>query len=564
MSALRLAILLAAISSVLACGDASLEALTADTGGRPTELCVDDSECAAGESCQFGLCVDPEPRAVVVSLGIEPPDYRDDLVRQQVTDLRVTLGSGIPDFELSRPIRVNGAVVYDDASGAPVSATVRFRGTSGIPGEAYSANTHTVSGGTDFEIELPPGTYDVTIIDDRPDAGRIIRRAIEVSPDAARARPCDNDRICQSESLVLPAPTSYVRIYGSLSRSTPQLLPVEGARIYAVSVDGRFESTDDITDESGRFNLLVPPGLDAVELRIRPADGEWVPTLTFPPITPVADQSTDLALSYGPWPDPLPYAVVVQPPGGAEGIASVIVTARAQRELVVTVGDQLSTVDARYEARAASDAFLSGEGVVLDLPAGPAVLSVLAGDGSFSPVVASIDVSEMGPSELIPNVIEPLPRGELSGAVVIARSGIAVEGAVVSASFLGTETVPAIEFGVPDGLLDATGETDASGRFVLPLVHGLWRLVVEAPESVGAARFDEVDVYVDGTSRFDVALQGAGAASGRVLDYLGRPVVGATVQAWSVEGETSRVLWRSTTDADGFYRLVLAGELGVP
>lgn len=560
MSARRLAGVLLATLLTAACADATLEALDALDGGTPSEACRMDEQCGAGQSCQFGLCVDPEPRTVVLSLGIEPPDYRDDLVRQQVTGLQVTLGTEIPDYQLSRPIRVNGALVYDDGSGAPVSATVRFRGTSGIPGEAYSANTHTVSGGTDFEIELPPGTYDVTIIDDRPDAGRIIRRAVQISPDAPRARPCEDNRVCQSESLVLPAPSSYVRVYGSLSRSTPQLLPVEGARMYAVSVDGRFESTDDITDESGRYDLLVPPGLEAVELRMRPSDGEPIPTLTFPPFTPSEEQSTDLALSFGPWPDLQPFLLDVNVPADWSAGASVVVAARAQRELVVTVGDQLSRVEARYDVRAAGDSFESDAGIVLALPEGPALVSVLAGDASFSPVLATVEVPASGTPSAGPLVVEPGPRGTLSGAVVIERSGVAVPGAVVIAQYLGSELVPASEFGVPEGLFDASGETDEFGRFSMPLVEGLWRLIVEAPESVGAARFDQVDVVVDSESRFDVALQSAGATSGRVVDYLGRPVVGATVQAWLVEETSSRVLWRSTTDADGFYRLVLGAE----
>lgn len=556
----RLSLLLLLLALAVGCASADgLGALVQTDAGTPDPPCSSDADCAAGESCRFGICVDPEPRTLTLSLEIEPPDYRDDLVRQQVTGLPVTLGTSLPDYEMGRPIRVQGAVVYDDASGAPVSATVRFRGTSGIPGQAFSANTRTETGGTDFAIDLPPGVYDITVIDDRADAGRIVRRGVVVSPDAARARPCDESgRICQSESIVLPAPSGYIRVHGTLARSTPQLLPVAGARVYAVSRDGRFESTDDVTDETGAFDLLIAAGSDVVDVHMRPAGDEPLPSLTFPALQLAPDAPNDVALTFGPWPDLLPLPVAVTLPSGAGEGASVSIAARSERTMQVSIGERMETVDARFEARALTDPLEMSRAWVVPVPSGPLTISVLPGDRSFSPVAVSLEVPSLALPALEPVEIAPSALSRLEGTVVVDRTGAPVPGAVVSATYVGTPDVDAVAFGVPEGLLDVTAETDALGVFAMPVARGRWRITVDAPEAVGAARYEAATIELGEPTQLNVAMARGGAASGRIVDYDGRPVAGATVRAWRVEGASSVLLWQSTTDTDGVYRLVLA------
>jgi hypothetical protein len=544
--------------ALAACGgDFAVADYTAvDAGGTPA--CTVATDCGAGEECQFGVCVPESSEQVVVSLDIRPPEFRTDLVRQQITGLPVRLGTEIPDFELARPIVVNGSIAYDDGSGVPVQATVRFRGVSGIPGEAYSANTRTDTGGSDFVIELPPGLYDVTVIDDRQDVGRIIRRGVTISPEAQRARPCD-DRICQAESFVVPAPQSYVRVQGQLSRRAPSLVPVEGARISAVSADGRFESTDDVTDAGGVFDLLVPPGLDAIEFRMRADDGFLLPTLVFPAVAPPAEEGAPIDLVIGPWDGVIELGGVI---GGATELVETPILLAARVERVVTAGvlGAETEVTARYDLPLGAVTADGSGAFALSLPVGTTELLAVPADGSLEPGLARIDTLALIESEATSASIEfrMRPPVRLTGEVFATFTGDVTPDATVEATWIGPLDA---EWGpVPAAALDRRTTANALGAYTLDLPRGRWQLAADAPAGTGTARWVRELAEVRDDAVLDIALPTAGVARGRVLDNQRQPVAGATIQAWVEVDGTPQLIWRTLTNDEGVYDLLLPAD----
>lgn len=543
------------------CGGADAEA-----GARDPNACMVDDDCPATLRCQFGVCSSTESRSVLVSIEIAPPAFRPELVRTQLTDIDVTLGSTLPVARLEPPIRLSGAIAYDDAAGAAVSATVRFRGVSGIPGESYSANARTASGGSDFEIELPPGLYDVTIIDDRIDAGRVIRKGVRVAADAPRARPCDDGGICQNESFVVPAPESYVRIRGRLERETPIVTAVSGARIDAVSVDGRFESTHDVTDAEGVFDLFVPPDSGEVLLRMRPELDERIPRMEFPAIAVpgMRGDVTEVAIRFGPWPDPVEFPLVLPwvPDAAADEdpySTPVVVLAQAELPLSVEVNGVSAEASARYEHRVEPDAVDGSGTFVVAVPRAQTTVTALALDGAHDPAVTTVDGATLVGSDLAPAplALETVPRSTVVGSVYSEATGVAVGGALVRATLLRLASVDVATLGAPSGLLDAATESSGDGSYDLRLLDGTYRFDVEPSDDSVTARLLLDGVEVAGGGRVDLELADAGVVLGLVVDPAGEPVPGCQVQAWSSADTGSVLLWEGVTDADGTYRLLL-------
>ncbi|MFB6263159.1 MAG: carboxypeptidase-like regulatory domain-containing protein, partial [Bradymonadaceae bacterium] len=86
----------------------------------------------------------------------------------------------------------------------------------------------------------------------------------------------------------------------------PDVRNVEGARVYAVSADGRFTSTVDRTDGSGRFSLRYPPDTGPYDIRVeRAGPTDWIPRTTFDDAITADNQSPRLEpLDLGEFPGP--------------------------------------------------------------------------------------------------------------------------------------------------------------------------------------------------------------------------------------------------------------------
>jgi len=549
---LWLAIALVALAALSSCAGGLDDASSFEA----TDLCETDEDCPTAFTCQFGICAEEPGASYSIGLSITPPDFRPDLAGQQVTGVPVTLGTALPDYVLARPVQLSGIIAYDADDAPAVRADVRFRATSGVPGQAFATNVHTAPDGRVFTATLPPGIYDVTIIDDRPDVARVVRRGVNIGVDGAAGGPCPTDDPCQSSVFIVPAPERYVRVDGTLSRQTPRIEPVEGARVFARTVDERYTSTAAVTDVAGGFSLLVPPTDGEWRIHVEPDTDAPVPSGTFEPFTLQSDATgAEIALGFGELGDPVTVQGVVTGPSDR----TVLVTARTTFGPAAVEPGALAFEGGSGEVEVVVEPDANG---AFELKLVPGTWAITA-----APIDASVGVAEPIEVEVIAG--EPAAPIELAltepiavtGRIVAPDGTTPVPNATVEARFTSAWGTSNASYGVADALWTSTTATEEDGTWGLPLARGQWDLTVGPPDNLGYASWTtEIEVRDDGVVG-DIALVEAGVVSGRILDEDATPIAGARVAGWQIVDGTSRLLDEAVTNDDGFWRLVLPARL---
>ncbi len=519
--------------------------------------CEVDGDCPDGFTCQFGICAEEQAKQLTIGLLIQPPAFRSNLSALHVTEMAVTLGEPLPDYALRPPVSVNGFVLFSavaPAIGEPVSAELRFVNTQGIPGDEFEASVRTDPTTGGYAIELPPGVYTASVRPDREDVSRTNVFGIEIR------RPVTNDEEhSEFRPFNLPAPEQYVRVAGRVERDA---LPVEGvaeARVFALTTDGRFETTVDVTGDDGYFIVFAPPSDTEYVFHVRPdGDDGDVPTAVYEPVSIPPDAlSFDLSLRTGTWAEPVSVPFRVESSDG-DPIPDAVVIARTALEPSTGVVDgEPGIVDGHYEVRVDSAAI--AEDGTFELAVAPGRSTVYAASldaehGLAAPVLLAVDTT-LEPVEPVRLVVEQ--RHPVSGSVVTS-AGTPVAEVDLALELVSTSTRPLDRYGVPSQLFGASGRTDEDGRFQVAAQPGQYRATAVPPEQLGHARTTvDLEVGRGMVEGFTVELPDAGVVSGRVLDDLNEPLAGATVQAFAVDGSSATLIGLSVADADGTYRVVL-------
>lgn len=534
---IRLLIALSAVAFFLGCSSAEDNA-----AGLSNDLCA-EMTCEAGFTCQFGICVEDQvvETRLSIALLIAPPSFREDLSELHVSRLPVTLGESLPAYGLQPPATVEGVVLFNATEqdvATPVAGDVRFRSQSGLPGFEFEASTRIDAGGQ-YSIQVPLGTYDVSVIPARPDLSRSIARGVTVGS-ASEFKPFN-----------VLAPEQYDIISGVVERNSGTVGPVAGARVFAVSEGGEHETTVDVTDESGQFIVFAPPSDNPYEFHVRPTeDSEWVPSAVFEPVAP--ELGTDLRLWVGDFPELVPIDVTVATTDGAP-VQDVAVSVRSEIE---PGAGSPALVSAYYSTLILSDDVDEDGGFTVNLP--PVRTEFYAAPlstelGPAQPVIMAID-EDGGELEL---VVEQ--RHLIEGFVSGASGNNPVNGVSVVASWVASDTQPLSRYPLPQSVFAAATTSGEDGRFSFRVPPGNWTVEFAPPLDAGFGYAREVvGVGRESVNGFNAQLPDSGAVQGRVQDSEGAPLAGASIQAFSLEDGEAILIGEASTDADGLYRLVLA------
>jgi hypothetical protein len=534
--------------------------------GRPIG-CLSDADCAVDESCQFGLCSPVEPTELAVSLQFSPPDYRSDLVAQQVVNVPIRIGQSLPDFALAAPVRVSGAVSYSGISGLVGSADVRLRRVDGIPGQEFATNVTTSRNSGTFSVLLPPGFYDITVAPEYANLPRYQVRNVEVGTLGVNACPEDSSTFCQLWSFALPAPEDHVALRGVVERRIDGMnMPVAGARVSAASADGSIVTTEAVTDTSGAFVVFVPPRDQNYVFTVRRSQdssgGELsldLPVLEFSPyeFSREADDAR-VVLSIGDLALPARVTGRVMARDGTGTANAVVLIHGRQEASPLEPGAQHVTQSVLSRTLTSED--LSAEGDFhAELP--PGRYEVIAAGTEPATGVSSVADLTIGPGDVS-------YRGgpvelQLSGSVAVSGTIVHDQrapqsGVTVSAELLEIDARPAELFPVTRALFGQTVESSADGSFEMQLAPGTYSLVAVPAAESGLARTSGV-LVVDGIHATpELRLEPGGAVAGRIISVDGTPIAGATVEAWTTDPTNPALIDRAVADERGQYRLVIA------
>jgi len=531
--------------------------------------CTSDLDCDANASCQGGVCGDVSSTEISIGLRILPPEFRSDLVRQQVTDVPARIGYALPDYSLSQPIQLSGFLAYDDTSTSdPVVADIRLRAVTGIRGLHYATNVRTIGEESVFAVSLPPGQYDVTIIPDRANVPQsTFRREVRARGSSTN---CPTDVLCQSEVFVLPAPGRYERLQGALFQRTPQLVPVAGARVFATSDARTFESTSALTDESGNFTLFVHPEASDLTFHVRPTENARIPSAEFVTIEmPDSENRDRIDLWLGDWSRVIDVEGQVRSADGRP-VADALVSARMTIEAADEASGGVTTQSGSFTQRIGPESIASDGAFRLQLPPGDYTITAASMDGTRG-LAGPLQLSLASPSNLpiadretdaprdapIDPINLTLPSPVSFSAIIVDAKGVPLPGVILVADLVRVNELDIESYGVPAAAFAAATETDHDGRLELPLVPGDYRLTLTSDKTTPRTR-DEVWLSVTSDVRDKViVLRTGGLVSGRVTDANGAPLPGATVEAYLSMDDVPRLIGTAVTDESGTYRLPL-------
>lgn len=227
----------------------------------PSALCQQDSECPGEQICAQNICTIAQARETR-RLGFTfIPENSSSFLPQRTMQLDVAPGDQL-DFVLEQSIVVEGEISLADSPNIIQRGTIVFE-PAGNADNLLRHQTSIQPSGR-FDIELLPGTYDVTFVSAESDLPNRRWLGIEIG-NAATSLP-----------LTLPSRNKLVTINGTITHRDPDLgpqsapLPVEGARVLAVAADGT-TSTAGVTDERGRYQIQVWEDTGANSLSIGPS-----------------------------------------------------------------------------------------------------------------------------------------------------------------------------------------------------------------------------------------------------------------------------------------------------
>jgi hypothetical protein len=568
LSASLLGLVLAAlVASANGCGEGA-EMSTSRAGAE----CVDDDACGGGAFCVGGVCnVTRAP--VRITLRVDPPEFRSDLVRELLPDQRIAFGDQLAPIALGPPVRLQGIVRWDDddATLGPLAADVVVRSTV-ESGGSFAANVRVNTTNGRFDLDVPPGRYDIVVLPDRTNVPRRVFNDFVVRREDADGS-CGGERLCIFAAFVVPAPGRYVRLQGELLQQTPQLLPMEGVRVWATSEDGRLLSTSTNTDMDGRFTLFAPPTDAAWRFLVSTGDGPRIPSASFELLDPGAiDADGDIQLWANDW--SRRYRVYGKVTNvSTELLDRLVITGRQRLEPGPLDQAALEVLDGTDDVRVDGATIAADGTFALDLLPGRYLFEAACSDGTcLSPAPVRVDVDTS--SEPIqwndaPSITPPssfdTPLFEVPIAIQAPVEGLVwvqqrpIRGARVEAELVRSAEDAPTRLSLDSSVLNQATETDEEGRWRLELLPGRWTFRVTPPADGPPLPVWETTYRVEPSTRTLPPFEplAGGSFTGTVVTANGVSLAGAPVEAWLLIGDTRRSLGRTRSAEDGFFRFII-------
>jgi hypothetical protein len=512
--------------------------------GPPVDRCLGAVDCGDGQTCLEGICVPVlGPGPGVISAEVTPP-RGSGYVTTQLLAVDLSEIEDALSLSFSLPVPTDYELAVLDAVGAPVAADLLLFGGARIPGRTLALQTF-LDAGQRARTAMLAGLYTARI---RPLALEL--PGVEVRGFNVRAQPT---RVLKEFRL----PSTYRRLFGEVTSSVDSRRKLAGVRVRATSIGSGLLSTEAITDEQGRYLLLLPETDDAFfRLRADPPASEqpaWSAEETVR-VSRDADREYDLPLE--PVTESVRGTLRLQILGvGADGSPEPI-----RRATVTLTSTRSTAVDPPvHRVSGATDG--SGD-LVVDGPMGSTTrvpvlkaryqVEVVPPAGApFAANSQVLDLTGAGPGFVLDQQLKVQPRVRVSGTIV-ADEGVGVDAASV-------ELIP-----LEPRLRAQSTSTDLQGRFEVRLDPGRYLLVARPERAVISGQVLALttrEVRVEDGA--ELILPELGLAPGVVVTGLvrgardGAPLAGATVELFLPRAGQQLSLGRAESSADGTFTLVL-------
>ncbi|GEM_PF-4756742 len=488
------------------------------SGGAQSSKAEEWPVCGVDGDCEGALVCDGLALLCVASgrwqyrgmLRLLPPAGEAGIQPEVFSSVELDTGK-LANFTMEPALRVVGRVFVEGnplAAVGQVDVTVvaveksgglesQYHAENGLPEGAPGSSGSWGDGSFEF-LARPNRLYDIYVRLPEFSAHNIpvyhVRRAFTPST--------TSDPSLVAMDLSVPAPGSYVSVSGRLTwkggAGRGEGEPLVGAKVLGFDVEGGDVSSTGVTDEDGRFVLLVQPPVEqqgveyTIQVRSSGAN-ETVPEHVVGRVEVAGDQDLgDIVIGM----DLTPRDVVVSlelSEGEAEELVGA--TLRAEGDF----GDY---------GRIVVERVLQGSSwSSIRLPAGLYSLSLTPPSSSvwaatWRTLTVSLPDGPAGSQAPLQVQLPMVKRGAVSG-VVRSGSGRAVAGASVMAyrygAAYGDGAQPvAVTYSV------FSGTTDAQGAYRLPMDTGRYLFVVDPPAAYGLPRAMYWDVVV--TGRLDLPL----------------------------------------------------------
>jgi hypothetical protein len=503
----------------------------------------DDSVCTGSANC-----LPPRPPGLRYAVELAPTNNMA-LVREQFPDL-VTDADGHAALTFDAPAIVSGRVYVGTADMPSIAAQISAvpAGDPPIPGHPLLFGTHSTAavnlGATSFRLALPPGSYNLLVTPDPPDA-----TSLPILPPMIVPVNVSADRMLD---IALPGPNDLFHVTGRIFDST-----LQGVANMSVDVeqDGRVVSTTGITDGGGGFDIVMPRAAGMYTLHAKPAMGSTT-------VAPTLEQSLALDGTAGSaqpilrlpaYTTPASYHFIVHARTAA-GLQTPV--PGTQIAFSATLPPDPDATPATFSANATTD-ILGGADVTLI----PGVQYTVTVQTSPSSEYASVVLEHYSLDSQLPD-IELGQKTEVTGTLVGA-DGKAVAGAAIHAVGISAAASQNTTNTSPTGA--GTAQTDAMGRFRVLLDPGTYDLEAQPQDGSPYPRWALQGLVVTTTAPDPVTFQlpTASRIEGRVSGPDGKPQE-ADVSVYLVDkfgGQAQlegRLRGQAHAAPDGSFSLVLA------
>jgi hypothetical protein len=507
------------------------------------------------------LCTPAQGDTQRISLHIEPPDHRAELVAQQVLDVPVRSGEPLPDFQMRRPIRLTGLLTLAGLA-RTVGADLRFRALDGIPGRRLSTSATAGRDRGEFQTLLAPGRYEITIRPDFPGLPLEVLPDVRVDDDGING--CEDDRgsFCLLWSWALIPPEEHVLLRGQVQTvERDEVRPLAGVEVQAWSSDGTSQAPPVAVDDSGRFVLLLSPGVPSWKLRVTRETGSVRTEWEFGPWVPLEDPDpAEVILQVGELTESLSLQGQLLVPEAGASVQGGVVVLDGQLPGRRGDGDEVPLMQGRIQTWLSGSELDADGRFTVRLPAGPYTAWALAAGPPLRmapPLIFRLQSENQPPIRMALESAVPW-----QGRVVVpARGDEPVPGAQVRGRLVRAFARPVDLYGPGAALCTVSLTTDTEGMLSAPLPTGEWEWEVSPPATLGLA-----DTVLRTVVRPDpglvtpLAVREAALLSGRLLDPAARPLAGARMEAWQVEPDGSRRLGWGMTMSDGTWQIRIPAE----
>lgn len=557
----------AALALASGCGVLAVEEPTA------SGMCAQDSDCPANLRCYAQrICVVQQAPAFAVQARLTPPNDSGKIVEQfelqvdaQTQTEVVALMLGEPALVRGTVKRAGGATLAASIPGSLVAtaksksgATLRFQVASYATLQTFAGSP--VKQG--FELGVQPGyTYEVVF---RPEASD------QIPPHTSTITVGGS---IENWKIELPAEEQLLQIRGRMVAGNA---PLTGLRVFLVDEEGRLDSTRALVDSKGEFVLLVDPAAKQGRLRFEPAEpGAALPqgeSANWIDVHKVALKGESLDMG----------VIDLGPVGPAMAVTVTTVDAAGKPEsaALVRVQHQLKPATPAVKAWIESHGYTNDLGVWSGLlPPGAATVSVIPEVHSAAArwtgkvkIVGEALQFQLGRRQVVQGQVLDYRQRPVALAVVRMRRVTAAGGAVMSGS-------------ASLGEAEIQGQTDAQGRFELPVDLGGWWLWVVPRAQDGLPQVLAAGLQIEAETKptpLAIAIPAPVLVVGRAVTAKGVGLEGVSVDVLALSavqpqfvgsgGELpgralpgadlasaqNRLLGRAMTDAAGQFEVLLA------